>query len=211
MTVHISMTGKKIGKWTVGELVERKGGQIHYSCTCECGFTKKVTSSTLKLGRSLQCDNCRSIPKEVCDNGHIVATYGRNASGQCRLCVRGYNIKAKYGITVEDYEGLYKFQNGKCPICGRKLALIKVPGDANTDGRTEVDHEHFTKKEIKKMKDSYNKKETVRGLLCGGRFSGCNHRLGRIDNVEWLTAALAYVSNPPAKQFFEKKAGHGYL
>jgi hypothetical protein len=40
---------------------------------------------------------------------------------------------------------------------------------------------------------------SVRGLLCPGRHgTGCNTKLGRADNIEFLEKALAYLKNPPA-------------
>ena len=46
---------------------------------------------------------------------------------------------AKYGLTVEGYDRIYKKQRGRCVICGKRQKL-------------HVDHDHLTNK--------------VRGLLC---------------------------------------------
>ena len=74
---------------------------------------------------------------------------------------------------------MWKYQNGQCAICGKDLKTTRV----------EIDHKHGTK---------LPKRQTVRGLLCGGRYAGCNRKLGRLDNEAWLAAALRYVTNPPA-------------
>jgi Recombination endonuclease VII len=100
-------------------------------------------------------------------------------------------LKRTYGITAVEYEAIYNFQNGLCPICRKKL---RPPGSPNTKGnknglRVEVDHDHRVR----------DKRRSVRGLLCGGRFWGCNRRLGRVDNREWLLNASNYVENPPAQ------------
>ena len=41
---------------------------------------------------------------------------------------------------------------------------------------------------------------SVRGLLCPGRYRGCNRLLGHIDNIPFLEKAIAYLKNPPAHQ-----------
>lgn len=40
---------------------------------------------------------------------------------------------------------------------------------------------------------------SVRGLLCPGRYAGCNRLLGHVDDTIWLEKALAYLKNPPAR------------
>lgn len=39
---------------------------------------------------------------------------------------------------------------------------------------------------------------SVRGLLCPGRYTGCNRLMGRIDKIDWLKKVIAYLENPPA-------------
>lgn len=97
-----------------------------------------------------------------------------------------------YGLTWKEYIDLYNFQNGKCAICGAVLEIVP-PGEAgwHEGSRIEVDHKHGT---------DLPKKQTVRGLLCGGRWAGCNRKLGKIDDPEWLQKVLDYVLNPPAQQ-----------
>lgn len=73
-------------------------------------------------------------------------------------------LKSRYGITLEDYEEMYKKQKGKCAICGIKKDKLNI------------DHCHNTRK--------------VRGLLCGS----CNRGLGLLkDNIEFLNNAIKYL------------------
>jgi hypothetical protein len=73
---------------------------------------------------------------------------------------------AKYGITKEQFDELFKNQEGKCPIC--KTELKK---------EIHIDHDHLTGQ--------------VRGVLCGK----CNKGLGQFnDNIESLTNAIKYLS-----------------
>ncbi len=74
---------------------------------------------------------------------------------------------ARYGLTVEQYEAMYRAQNGGCAICtgfnvaGRRLA---------------VDHNHKTSK--------------VRGLLC----TGCNAAIGHAkESIDILKGIIAYL------------------
>lgn len=81
----------------------------------------------------------------------------KRTSGQCKKCFaaymreyraktpgwkkkkRAWDLKRNYGMTTEDYDSLYKAQNGRCAICECKCQLV-------------VDHDHNT--------------GDVRGLLC---------------------------------------------
>lgn len=112
----------------------------------------------------------------VCKRGHT-RTPENLAKRTCRLCIalsnkryngsqkrkdylRNYELKAKYGLTVDDWNDLLQKQNGGCAICG------------NTDSgkrRLSVDHNHTTGQ--------------VRGLLC----QTCNsHVIVAVENYSHL-------------------------
>lgn len=97
--------------------------------------------------------------------------------------VLSHNLKAKYGITYEQFKSMLKKQKGLCAICKKKEIAI--------DGRTgkiralSVDHDHKTRK--------------VRKLLC----RLCNIGIGVFrESPKLLQAAFAYL-----KTF--KGAGNG--
>lgn len=70
----------------------------------------------------------------------------------------------KYGITLLDYEEMYRKQEGRCLVCGDFYESLNV------------DHCHTT--------------NIVRGLLCGS----CNGGLGLFrDNSKFLEAAILYL------------------
>lgn len=196
--------GEKYGKWTVGARVGKRGSNTYYTCTCECGTILDVAINALLRGHSTQCKSCAS-KRPICVKGHDTSLYGRNSGGVCRVCTKANSIKYKYGITMEEYKALYKLQDGKCAICKKPMEFIAIPEKRGTSilGRVEIDHKHYTKKQIKKM-PNLTKKSTVRGLLCGGRYAGCNAKLGHVDNVEWLRAAAVYLENPPAQQILKE-------
>ncbi len=84
------------------------------------------------------------------------------------------HIKAKFGITVDQYNELLDKQNGCCAICGTDQPDSK-------HGVFSIDHCHSTGK--------------IRGLLC----QPCNKGLGLFrDNAESLKAAVAYLQQPGA-------------
>ncbi len=80
---------------------------------------------------------------------------------------RASHLKRKFGITLEQYEEMFKSQGGVCAICGRP------PSEKYS---LHVDHDHFTGK--------------IRGLVC----FPCNEGLGLFqDDPYLLEAAIAYL------------------
>lgn len=202
-----SLTGKKIGKWEVGR-EEIRDGRRFYVCVCECGKSTTLPYSRLvKKESNNACKSCAQVER-LCKHGHDTELYGRTKLGICRMCCKERQLKFTYGITLAEYEELFSFQKGKCAICEKDLLMFKVPTPVpkkEAGGRAEVDHKHISKKERNKMKTKIPDKNLVRGLLCGGRWAGCNHKLGRVDNAGWLRKALIYVESPPAQQMFKRK------
>lgn len=70
-------------------------------------------------------------------------------------------LKAKYGITVEDYQAMFDSQNGVCKLCGLEETTRISRGEGIRS--LAVDHDHKTGK--------------VRGLLC----HQCNVVLGQYE------------------------------
>lgn len=87
------------------------------------------------------------------------------------------NLKTIFGISVEDYDRLFEFQNGLCAICGKPESAILF----GKPKRLAIDHDH----------DSGQ----VRGLLC----SRCNTAIGLMnDDVDILEKAQDYLLSPIA-------------
>lgn len=85
-------------------------------------------------------------------------------------------MRKKYGISINDFEALLKFQGGGCALCSKPISKLRR--------RMNIDHDHKTNK--------------VRGILC----SGCNTGLGHLgDTVEGLKKALYYLENTPYDEF----------
>jgi len=193
-----SLTGQVFGSWTVGEEQPRVAQRhIYYSCTCTCGAISVVDHYHLKNGYTTGCRSCTK--RRVCKKGHDTLFCGRAEDYKCKLCTVEGHIRRTYGLSLQEYRELYNFQSGKCAICHRSLLLNPAFGVVIEDEdatRAEVDHKHVPKK----IKPQPPKRDLVRGLLCGGRYAGCNAKLGHVDNIEWLKSAVAYLSDPPAQK-----------
>lgn len=83
-----------------------------------------------------------------------------------------------YGITLEEYDTILDYQDGRCAICGKQPKTGQV---------LHIDHEH----------GGHN-----RGLLC----SYCNTRLvGRLKNHDLAQKLADYLRDPPAEKALGRK------
>ena len=94
-------------------------------------------------------DKCKT-----CDKAYSVA-WGKKHPQRAAYHHKNTNLKAKYGITMKEFDTMWTRQNGRCASCSETL----IPGF-----KTQVDHHHGH--------------GTVRSLLCGD----CNVALGRLEN-----------------------------
>jgi len=105
--------------------------------------------------------------------------------GLCRQCLRNTperkasskayadkysrrdRLKHHYGITPDEWDAMFKAQDGKCALCGEPPR-----------GKTNlcVDHDHTTGQ--------------VRALLC----VPCNRALGYFENPKWSETAASYLT-----------------
>lgn len=104
-----------------------------------------------------------------CGKQYAKVQYGRRSvcSEACRKAkTRDTVLKAKYGITLEDYKALWDKQDGRCALCRRKSKISLA-----------VEHSHIT--------------GTIRGLCC----MTCNRDIiGPLDgNIEKLQAAIDFL------------------
>jgi hypothetical protein len=194
------LSGQRFGRWSVRCLadgIRAQNGGVYYVCVCECGHIQEIASSTLIQGQSRGCSKCAANDrrKQYCIKGHNTEMWGRNDSGACKACIKERNLHREYGITLDEYVALWEAQGGVCAICGKDLDLgLGEPG-WNKGSRVEVDHSHHA---------GLERRDSVRGLLCGGRWSGCNRRLGHVDDASWLEAARDYITNPPAQKYLKR-------
>jgi hypothetical protein len=123
------------------------------------------------------CTQCGEYKLLTDFHKHKITRYG--VEPMCKVCrlhkrreysrkyperVRNSDLKANYGITLDDYHEMVRRQDGKCAICGKAETPLKV------------DHNHHTGK--------------VRGLLC----HLCNAMIGCArEDLAILACAAAYL------------------
>ena len=79
-------------------------------------------------------------------------------------------LKARFGITIEQYEKMIEAVNGKCEICGATCSF--------NGHRLAIDHDHKTGQ--------------IKGILC----KACNVGLGNFqENPVLLKRAIEYLNN----------------
>ncbi len=131
---------------------------------CRGGFRlecKKCTSAYLVQARKIRKKNDPVYAEKI-------------REGQRRRDPEKH-LKNKYGITLKQYEQLFKGQKGVCAICGQP-EKVKNRWKSSEITRLSVDHNHITKK--------------VRGLLC----RRCNVGIGHFDeSIEFLLKAIKYL------------------
>ena len=129
-------------------------------CKTEKGLDKFCKHQSCKYGVQSQCKACRK-------------KYKRNYNTP--ETIRKNNLKAKYNLTIDEYDITFEQQKGVCAICGNKENVKNRWGIK----RLSVDHNHLTNK--------------VRGLLC----FNCNVALGSffVDerSEELLLNAIEYL------------------
>jgi ubiquitin len=113
--------------------------------------------------KNLERERCRS--REYSKNNRVrLNEYKREWSKSNPDKIKTAALRTRYGITLEDYETMYKKQSGKCAICGDNYPDLHV------------DHDHDT--------------QEVRGLLC----RTCNIGLGHFqDSPSLLERAVRYL------------------
>jgi hypothetical protein len=143
-----------------------------------------------KAGRYYQAHDikiCRKCQCELIDGTNFSISLAKYQNWICNPCKSKYDLELKaikpfrnhessikrYGLTAQEYEQLYKEQDGCCKIC-----KDSAPLHSNNRTRLYVDHCHDTKK--------------VRGLLC----KNCNSGLGQFrENVKTMEDAIQYLKD----------------
>lgn len=93
-------------------------------------------------------------------------------AAKVKVRARDLRLRREFGITLEQYNEVLKYQGGKCAICKRSVREFK--------NQLAVDHCHTT--------------GLLRGLLCWG----CNKALGVFrDDLKRLKEAVSYLTLPP--------------
>lgn len=128
----------------------------------DCG---KEAHNEVELEEFRKAKSCKYGRQNFCKSCHSEKRRKENPDTKKNL-----HLKRTYGITLVEYNTMFKEQKGCCKICGTHQSNLKHS--------LHVDHCHTTGE--------------VRGLLC----SNCNAGLGMFkDNVTFLKNAIEYLKD----------------
>jgi hypothetical protein len=129
------------------------------------GYRESHLEETREYNRSYQEKNFEELKEKK-------KVYRSNNSDSIKYRARSWRLKCRYGITVEEYNGMVDEQSGLCAICSICPSSPLV-----------IDHCHSTGE--------------VRGLLC----ILCNQAIGMLkDDPEILQSAIEYLKKVRRKR-----------
>lgn len=127
---------------------------------CKHGHLLAETRVVLSSGHTRCKLCCYARTKKIVDNARV------SNPEQFRNKTKQYDLKRRFGITLEVYTDMLTAQNHKCKICKQEETKTKLV----------VDHDHTSGK--------------IRGLLC----QNCNRALGMIkDSTLILKNMIEYL------------------
>ena len=146
---------------------------------------------------------------------------------------RDKRLQKTYGWTLEMVNALSAAQGHRCAACGRVAkdmplnvdhVHFKVVASRKEEitnyprpellkywlATTTINGQQFaatakTKAEAVAIVKRTAMPYSVRGLLCAGRYAGCNRKLGRIDDPVWLRRCADYLDKWPSREVFPAK------
>jgi hypothetical protein len=138
----------------------------------ECNLEKKIKAKGL-------CSNCynklrnkrRKVyfkerhKKNYNDRKAYFKKYYKKNRKRILIHLRNRNYIRLYGITLDEYNEIFRKQGGKCAICGKKPLTYNLS----------IDHDHDTGK--------------MRDLLC----PICNYVVGIVENSNLISKVNEYI------------------
>lgn len=141
------------------------GKRINPMVDVPFGKTKEQNNIYYKRWRELNKEDYNKKRKEWAD---------KNREKRTRQA-RSSHLRVKFGISLDEYEEIFKKQNGLCAICNKKQKISKdILGRKNYN--LYIDHCHKSGK--------------IRGLLC----NKCNQGIGYLcEDIEIIKKAIIYL------------------
>jgi hypothetical protein len=104
----------------------------------------------------------------------LARKYQRRRRSNDPSFARKQNLRAKYGLTLEQFDAWWTQVGGRCEVCGQRLERRR--------GGHAIDHDHAT--------------GALRGLLC----NGCNIALGMLrEDIGRVLALGVYIEKHAAQ------------
>lgn len=153
---------------SIGRPITRCASCTHLRRCAQCGLVGGSESfhRNGRTGLASWCSSCKAKRAREPDVADRRRQWQRSYNASGRRHDR--ELRARYGLSLDEYERLLLSQGGCCAICSSS--------DAGGRGRFHVDHDHNT--------------GAIRGLLC----HHCNTGLGAFaDDTERLIAAATYL------------------
>lgn len=138
---------------------------------------------TVKRRKCAKCGRNKGDQAYVSPRGRVCLTCRKQRT---RFASRDVHLLETKGITLAEYELLFKLQRGRCAIC-----------HGVRPGSLDVDHDHRLEKLLlaSGVAHPLSVRLSIRGLLC----RRCNRRLlpAATDSVTTLTSAINYLRGNP--------------
>lgn len=155
-------------------------------CTA-CGNDKPEEDFSIRSDTGKRYSQCRA-----CKNEKSTAYYLGNTKKHALAVKRRYDTFGRfqrYGLTVDQYDGILASQGGKCALC-----QSEKPGGK---GKWHIDHRHEGPQSPGFPRKGFNQCDAgrVRGLLC----HRCNISLGHYEKLSARIGhdrLLAYLAEP---------------
>lgn len=127
-----------------------------------------------RSGKASWCKNCyrernRNRVVDPATKAHGDRRHYQKHHAKIREQQIDSRLRHRYGISKDQYDQMVADQEGRCLICDL------VPTRTDNKLTLHVDHDHST--------------GVVRGLLC----TGCNVKLGMLENLDWVEKAQRYL------------------
>lgn len=141
----LDLKGYKVGKLTVIDFAESRGGSRYWKTLCECGNEKVVRGTHLKQKLIKSCGCLTDAKREEHKNwrgcGRVPSTYYSKVKKQAE------NRKKDicFEITIEDMANQFEIQNGKCIYTGLDLDFGKTQRDAKKNRTASLDRKDSNK------------------------------------------------------------------
>lgn len=140
----------------------------HARGLCKACYNKRLLKSNTEYAKKQRQNQADWVKKNLTKSKEYHKNYNQRVAPMKK---RDAQLRRDYGISLAEYQKLFKQQNGECAICSKK-----------SDKTLHVDHNHETGQ--------------IRGLLC----FRCNYGLGYFkDSLSQFKRIVKYLEDSNGK------------